>query len=53
MNVWGWATAAVVFAILGLMIYIDLRDAKEECEETKSYLPYWFSAAFWITLLSL
>lgn len=53
MNAWGWATLAVILAICGLMIYTDLLEARQECQETKSYLPYWLSAAFWITLLSL
>lgn len=51
MNAWGWATAAVVFAILGLMIYVDLKEARDECLETKSSFPYWLSATFWITIL--
>jgi len=53
MNAWGWATAAVVFATLGLMIIVDLREAKQECEEVKSSYPYWLTAAFWVSLLSL
>lgn len=53
MNAWGWATAAVILATLCLMIYIDLRAAREECEKTKSSYPYWVSATFWIALLSL
>lgn len=53
MNAWGWATAAAMIATLGLMIYIDLKEAKEECENVKSSYPYWLTAAFWIALLSL
>ncbi len=52
MNAWGWATAAVLLCTMFLMIYIDLRDAKRECEEAKSYVPYWISATFWIAVLS-
>ena len=53
MNAWGYATIVVGLAIIVLMIYDDLQEAKRECEEVKSSYPYWLSAAFWITLFSL
>lgn len=49
---WTVLTAIAILAILGLIIYIDMRKALSMADKDNKTVAFWLNAVFWIFLLA-